>query len=228
MKKKKHKSNPHCPVPGCRTKQPHDADPIVKALSTQFSSPEKMTAAVLGAMANLGMSICRDYTQQNFFAWHTRLRQPEELYIRTLYALFIADKKELPHILSGDPPNSLMALYKKVNPIVFEGRGMLDVDQPGLIQGSFTPMDMLHEGAHVSFRAIMTSISAARHPENLLSPDEYCKHLEKYCVYLKYMHDMFKAGKEKQHVLDGIINLHRPASYHQAKAAEAEAATKTS
>ncbi len=101
-KQKKKKINPHCPVPGCRTKQSHDADPIVKAIILQFAAPEKMTAAVLNAMANLAVSICRDYTEQNFFAWNTRLRQPEELYIRTLYALFIATKEELPHILSGE------------------------------------------------------------------------------------------------------------------------------
>jgi hypothetical protein len=58
------------------------------------------------------------------------------------------------------------------------------------------------------------------HPENLPSADKYCTHLDSYCKYLDYMHGMFKAGKEKKDVLDGVISLHRPASYWQEKQAQ--------
>jgi len=38
-------------------------------------------------MAELSQSICRDLAEKKIFAWISRLRPPEEIYIRTLYAL---------------------------------------------------------------------------------------------------------------------------------------------
>lgn len=63
-----------------------------------------------------------------------------------------------------------------------------------------------------------------KNPEYLPSPEAYVKHLVTYCKYLDYMEGMFNAGKEKKHVLDGVINLHRPASYWQEQQAKAKAA----
>jgi hypothetical protein len=209
------KVNPHCPVSGCKTAKPHADDPIVKGLIHEFAAPEKMTMWTLSAMAELSKSICRDLTEKRFFAWYTRLRQPEEMYIRTLYALFIATDKELHHILSGDMPNGISGLYAEVNGVVFGDRGLLQVSQPGLTYGTFKPMDSLHEGAHTSFRAFLTCIGMARDQTSLPSADTYCKHLATYCKYLEYMHGMFKAGKEKNEVLAGIINLHKPASHRK-------------
>ena len=180
----------------------------------EFAPPEKMTLWARTAMAELSESICRDLIAKKVFAWHSRLRQPEELYIRTLYALFVATEEELPHILSGDRPNnSLSSLYEKVNKVVFEGRGLLQVDQPGLSYGTFRPIDTLNDGAHASFRAFLTCIGLARNPENLPAADKYCEHLATYCRYLNYMHEMFKAGKTKADVLSGVKNLHKPASH---------------
>jgi len=207
------KINPHCPVRGCETKKPHVDDPIVKGLIHEFAPPEKMTVWTLVAMRELRESICRDLTDNKVFAWYSRLRLPEELYIRTLYALFIATDKELPHILSGDRPNGLSPLYSKVNELVFEGRGLLQASQPGLNHGTFKPMDILHDGAHGSFRALMTCVGLSRNREYLPPPERYCEYLAKYCAYLEYMHGMFKAGKEKKHVLAGLRNMHRPASH---------------
>jgi hypothetical protein len=215
MKKRKGKINPHCPVPGCKTEKPHASDPIVEGLIYEFAPSEKLTFWVLGGMAELRESICRDLADRRIFAWHTRLRQPEELYIRTLYALFIAGEKELHHILSGDPPNGLSGLYSKVNALVFEGRGLLQVSQPGLNYGASTAMETLNDGAHVSFPAFMTCIGLVKNPQHLPAdfPDKYFKHLTTYCKYLDYMHGMFKAGKKKEDVLSGVISLHKPASY---------------
>ncbi len=61
------------------------------------------------------------------FALLTRSRQPEELYIRALYALFIASPEELAHIMSDETPNSFSLMYRAVNGLVFEGRGILEV-----------------------------------------------------------------------------------------------------
>jgi len=71
-------------------------------------------------------------------------------------------------------------------------------------------MDTLHDGAHASFRSFLTCIGWTLKPENIPSPTQYCQHLNKYCAYLNYMHEMFKAGKQKEDVLVGIRNLHQP------------------
>lgn len=197
MKKKAKERNPHCPVPGCKTPIPHNQDPVTKGLIDEFSSPEKMTDWVLTGMVELGNSIARDLGENMYFAWHTRLRQPEELYIRTLYCLFIASKEELPHVISGDQPNSFAAIYREVNKVVLGGRGLLLTPQPGL--GTSTPLDTLNDGAHASFRAFVTCIGMARYPE-FLPPsvtEKYCEYIDKYCRYLKHMYGLFKAGRTK-------------------------------
>jgi hypothetical protein len=212
MAKKKRKINPNCPVPGCRASKSHADDPIVKALILQFAEPEKMTEWTRVAMGELTESICRDREENRIFAWYSRLRLPEELYIRTLYALFVATEKELPHIISGALPNGLTDLYDKVNQVVFDGKGRMLLSQPDLKHGgTFKPIEFLHSGAHGSFHSFLTCIGLARNPENLPPPQKHREHLQRYCAYLEYMHGMFKAGKEKKHVLAGVKNLHRPA-----------------
>jgi len=214
----KPKINRHCPVRGCRTNKPHAYDPIVNGLIREFASPAKLTSYVHHAMAELRDSICRDLADGKLFAWHARLRQPEELYIRTLYALFISGEKELHHILSGDTPNGLSGLYSKVNAVVFEGRGLLQVSQPGLNYGAFTPMGTLNDGAHVSFKSFMTCISLAGNPEYISGfAGRYFEHLNTYCTYLGHMHELFKAGKPRDVVLAAVTNLHRPASHWEAQ-----------
>jgi hypothetical protein len=193
---------------------------------TEFGPPAKMVAWVRSAIVELGQSISRDLAEGKYFAWHTRLRQPEELYIRTLYALFIATEKELHHIISGDTPNGLAGYYRQVNQLIFQGRGLLLADQPGLNYGAFRPMERLHDGAHASFKAFFTVIGLRKNPEYLPSAQVYTQHLITYCRYLDYMEGMFKAGKEKKHVLEGVRNLHRPASYWQAQ--QAQSATQAS
>lgn len=176
-----------------------------------FAAPDKMAGWVCAAISELGQSMQRDWTEKKAFAWLSRLRQPEELYIRTLYALFIANEKELHHIISGDPPNGISPLYDKVNEVIFGGKGILTTMEPGLNFGSFKPMEFLHQGAHTSFAAFMTAIAVVQHPKSLPADfvERYDDHLRTYCAYLKYMEDMFKAGKSKQDVLAGVRNLHR-------------------
>ena len=214
---KKKKNNPYCPVAGCKTSKSHIDDPIVKGLIRAFAPPDKMTLCARVAMAELSESICTDFVENKLFAYVTRLRQPEELYIRTLYALFIATEAELPHILSGASPNGFSHLYSAVNRVVFEGRGLLQVKQQGLRSGTFTPMEMLNDGAHLSFRSLLTCIGWARNPENVPSLEDYRKHLSTYCTYLNHMHAMFRAGKEKKDVLAAVVNLHRPANHWKAR-----------
>jgi len=198
-------------VSGCRTTGPHAGDPIVQGLILQFAPPEKMAIWTRVAIAELRESICRDMAENRVFAWYSRLRLPEELYVRTLYALFIATDKELIHILSGVTPNDLSPLYSKVNEVVFEGRGLLQASQPGLKQGTFRPINILHDGAHGSFPAFMACIGLSRNPQNVPSPERHGEHLQRYCAFLDYMHGMFKAGKTRPEVLAAVKQLHRPA-----------------
>ena len=144
-------------------------------------------------------------------AFGNRRSFTSELYICSL----LPPKTKKHHILSGESPNGLSNLYERINREIFEGRGLLQVQQPGLSYGSFKPMDTLNDGAHVSFRAFVTCIGLIKNPEYLDKDfaDKYFKHLNSYCNYLNYMHDMFKAGKSKDAVLAGVKNLHKPASY---------------
>jgi hypothetical protein len=205
-------ANPHCPVNGCRATKPHADDPIVKGVIAEFAPPDKMTIWVHVAMAELRESICKDLSENRIFAWHTRLRQPEELYIRTLYALFIATERELHHILSGEMPNGLSQLYERVNKVIFQDKGPLKKTLPGLNEGTFKPIDTLNDGAHTSFRAFTTCIGLARNRQYLPSPEKYREHLSRYCAYLEYMHGMFKAGKDKEDILVAVRKLHGSAS----------------
>jgi hypothetical protein len=215
--------NPFCPVLGCKTKKPHTDDPIVAAMMHEFSQPERLTYWSLAAMVDLRNSIIADMEANRVFGWQTRLRQVEEIYIRALYALFVATDDELPHIFSGAPPNSVTELYRKVNPLVFEGRGEWEVKKPGQSIGEFTPLEMLHSSGHASFGAILTAIGFIRNPEIASNTEGYIKHLDAYCTRLDYMHNMFKAGKSKDDVLGGVMALHKPASHWQAQAEQARA-----
>ena len=93
--KKPPKVNLHCAVPGCRTKAPHLDDPTVKGLVHNFSDPAKVALWTMASIAELGNSIATDLAAGRNFALITRSRQPEELYIRALYAIFIATPDEL-------------------------------------------------------------------------------------------------------------------------------------
>ncbi len=215
MKKKKQKVNPHCPVPGCKTKQPHMDDSIVDGISREFSDPKKLAMWFKGAIAELRASMRRDMEEGRIFAHLTRWRQPEELYCRALYVLFIAKPQELPHLFSGEMPNGFRAIYRAVNNEIFEGRGLLETPQPGMSGGEFTAMDMLNTSAHASFPLFITAIGVARNLDYQKDFARHLEHLQKYCNYLNYMEEMFNAGKPKEHVLLGVKSMHKPASAWQ-------------
>ncbi|WP_433965978.1 hypothetical protein [Tunturiibacter gelidiferens] len=207
------KPNPLCPVLGCDTDKPHTDDPVVLAMLQVFSQPKDLAYWSLAAMVDLRNSMIADMDANRLFAWQTRLRQVEEIYIRALYVLFIAESTELPHIISGELPNSIVRLYREVNSLVFEGRGNWETPQQGEAVGQYTPLQFLHSSAHASYSAMHTAILFARYPEETQNNDGYLKHLDTYCDRLHYMHEMFKAGKSKEDVLGGMISMHRPASY---------------
>jgi hypothetical protein len=221
------KPNPYCPVSGCRTKEPHSADFLVKALVDRFAAPDKCLTWVLAGMAELRDSVTEDILDRRLFSWYTRMRQPEELYFRTLYILFLASNDEIPHILSGDLPNSFSQIYDKVNEVILEGRGEITEVKPGLVSGEFRMIDSLNDGAHVGFGAMQMIVNIAQNPEHTPNMAAYLKHIEIYCARINYMRQMFEGGKDKKTVLEAVTNLHKPKEYWEDKATEAKAAAST-
>jgi hypothetical protein len=176
-------------------------DPVVQGLSREFSDPHKLSFWVKGAIAELGHSMQRDLQENRIFAYLSRMRQPEELYYRALYALFIAKENELPHLFSGDAPNSLSAIYEAVNREILDNRGALKTPQTGLRGEQFTAMRNLNDSAHVSFPFLLSAIGVARTPEYQKDFPKHLAHLNQYCAYLNYMEGAFAAGKTKADVL---------------------------
>lgn len=224
MKKRK-KPNRYCSVPGCQTKQPHTADFLVKALVDRLAAPDRCLSWVLASMAELRDSVIDDILERRLFSWYTRMRQPEELYFRTLYTLLLASDSEVPHILSGDLPNSFSQIYDKVNEVILEGRGEITEVKPGLVSGQFRMIDNLNDGAHVGFGAMQIIVNIAQNTEYTPNMAAYLKHVDDYCVRINYMRQMFEGGRDKKTVLEAVKNLHRPKQYWEQKAREAFAAT---
>ena len=209
----KTKSNTHCPIPGCKTVTPHAEHPLVKDLILEFSCPERMTHWALTVMIELTEPMGDDLRNKRVFEWHLRMRQPKELYVRTLYATLIADERERHHILSGALPNSLTFFYPDVNKIILEDRGLLLTEQGGCDGEVFRPINSVNESAHVSYRSLMRCISAMREPRRIPSPNEFREPLAFYCETLGYMHRSLKAGKTKSEVLTGVKQRHKAAPF---------------
>lgn len=149
------KTTPACPVSGCKAKTPHVDDSTVKAFMRQ--SPADVIDWTKRCIVELIQSVIDDVNKGRIFAYLTRWRDPEELYTRVLYAMFVAPADYLPHIFSGDMPNGFAAMWKKVNEVVFEGNGTLFKEQVGLRGEVFTTMNTLNQNAHNSFSTMLTT-----------------------------------------------------------------------
>jgi len=212
MKKKHAKTNPHCPVPCCKAKAPHLNDPVVAALTQNFSDLAKVAEWTCASIAELGKSMADDVAAGRYFGLTTRTRQVEELYIRALYAMFLADSGEVAHIMSDAMPNSFSAMYRKVNQSIFGGKGLLEVSQPGLTSGTFSAMGTINSGAHASFSTMLMVIGLVKNPQYraAFTDGRYFDHVSVYCGYLDDARKQFKAGKEKAVVLAELTEMHLP------------------
>ncbi len=199
---KKVKKNPHCPVPGCKTGQPHLSSPTTAGLHHTFSNPERLALWTKHCIAELINSAMEDVEKGRFFAYLTRWRQPEEMYYRALYILFVADKGAIPHIVSGETPNSLSVMQKAVNHTVFGGKKSLDTPHLGLSGEQFTAFDTLNSGAHASFATIVTCIELAKNPE-FRAPiiDKHLEYWKSLCHELDRIEKLLKAGLSREEVL---------------------------
>src|ERR1035437_5721640 len=99
MKKKKDKVNQFCGFKGCQTKTSHTNDADVRSLLEVYLNPGELAIWAIKGITQLRDSIIRDIREKQMFALIPRLRQPEELYIRTVHLLLFADKDVAPHLL---------------------------------------------------------------------------------------------------------------------------------
>lgn len=206
-----------CPVKGCRAKQPHTDEPLIKALLQRYTAPDKLLGWVQASLGQIHDSILDDYKSNRHFGWITRLRQIEELYFRTLYITLLIPDAEIPHWLSGEPPNSLTAIYKEVNAEILKGRGKLTENQTGKGLGDFTPMGMLHSGGHANYKA-MQHVAAFELAKVIPNIDPYLAHVKTYIDRIDYMRKLFEAGRDKQTLQQAIINMHTPFEEFQKQA----------
>jgi hypothetical protein len=213
MKKKRAKKNPHCPVPGCNTKTLHLSSATTAGIHHTFSKPETVAEWVKSCIVELVQSVTSDTDSHRYFAYLTRWRQPEELYHRALYPLFVADKPAIPHIVSGELPNSFSAMWKKVNQVVSDGKGTLDQKQMGLSGEEFTAMDTLNNSAHASFATIVTCIDVSKNREKWKPIiDKHITYWKQLCVNLDYIAKGFSAGKSSAQVLTEFKQLPKTVS----------------
>jgi hypothetical protein len=217
----KNRENPHCVVPGCRSKKPHLDNSTVHALYHQFSDPASLVEWTKGCIVEIIQSVIDDVNRKRFFAYLTRWRQPEELYCRALYVLFVATPDEIPHVISCDAPNNFSAMWKKVNEVVFAGHGTLIKPLQSLNGEEFTVMNTLNSNAHGSYATMLTVYSIVRlNTFEISSIQKHLSHWQRLCDYLNHIEGLFKAGRDKSVVLGALRNMHKPLSQWQKEAAE--------
>lgn len=203
------REKPAFPVAGCKTKQPHLSNLTTAGLHHAFSDPERCAQWTKHCIVELIQSVIADVKEGRFFAYLTRWRQPDEMYYRALYLLFVADKNAIPHVVSGELPNSFSVMQKAVNHTVFGGKRALDKPLSGLSGEQFTVFDTLNNSAHASFATIVSCIEFAKKPEFRTPIIE--KHLEYWktlCNNLDQAERMFRDGKKREEVIVEFRKLH--------------------
>jgi hypothetical protein len=146
--------NQFCDVAGCKTKEPHTEDPVVRGLLAYFDTPVVIAEQAVININQLRESLRDDMKSDRSFAFLSRFRQIEELFHRTLFGLFAATPEELPHFLSEARPNSFDFIFKLLNERVCNGRLKLDkrvIRTVGLPDQ--TLWSIISQAAHVSMRA---------------------------------------------------------------------------
>jgi len=202
MPKQKQKKNQHCPVPGCKTKNPHLSSSTTAGIHDAFSKPETAAEWVKACIVELVQSVESDVGSHRYFAYLTRWRHTEELYHRALYVLFVADTKEIPHIASNELPNGFSAMWGKVNQTIYDGKGTLDKKQMGLNGEEFTAMDTLNNAGHASFATVVMCIDVTRNRERWKPIiDKHIAYWKQLAVNLDFIAREFREGKTRAQVL---------------------------
>jgi hypothetical protein len=198
------KVNPHCPVNGCKTDKPHTDDPVVGSMLAYANTPQVYLWWVKNTLLELRASMADDGKNGRRASWLSRVRLVEELYYRVLYLLFVAAPGEAPHVLSGEPPNSISIIHDQVNDELFDSSWTL---KQGL-GGSSSPslLKLLHIGAHGAYPMLYL---LHLDKETDLGLDVYLKEvLDVYLERIQKIGEMLVEGITIQHVKDRIIEMH--------------------
>ena len=146
----KPKTNPHCPVSGCRTDDPHLTSPTVAAMHQYFSKPDELAVWFKSSIVELIQSAIDDVKKGRFFAYLTCWRTPEELYYCALYILFVAANSiscsaELPNSfghVEGSRSKGLLMKVTRSTPVRSEPRTVYaDENQIASAHASFAATD---------------------------------------------------------------------------------------
>ena len=178
-------------------------------------SPAAIADWTKRCMAELIQSVTADIKAPGagrIFAYLTRWRDLEELYHRVLYALLVAPESHLPHIFSGELPNGFSAIWRKVNEVIYEGRGELLKERTDPSGRTFTAMDLLNQNAHNSYSTMLMTFGVVREGGSEWKAHVH-KHVESWqrrVEYLNHIEGLFRAGRDKAVILSAITNMHRP------------------
>lgn len=197
------KVNPYCPVSGCKTDRPHTNDPLVREMVAFSNTPQVYLYWVQNTLLELRDSMVDDRKNGRRISWLSRIRLVEELYYRTLYLLFVATPDEAPHILSGDPPNSISIIYDRVNDELLHGIGKL---KQGAGPLGHSPLEWLHIGAHGAY-PILFALEFDKETEPGL--DDYLKeYLDVYVALIQKIGILIVVdGETIQQVKGKVIDM---------------------
>jgi len=200
-------TNPHCVVKGCQTAQPHEDDPIVKTLLAYTGHPQVYLHLVKKALIEIRESIVDDHSKGRSLSWLSRIRLVQELYFRSLYLLLVAPPDEVPHILSGEYPNSFSAIYSRVNDEILLGQGILNKRIRDKVLGEVVPMKFLHWGAHGSYPLLLVLDYEEQGQTDI--NDYLEKYLDEYLNNIQEIGYLFVAGCDIKTIKANAIDLHR-------------------
>ena len=150
---------------GLQTKTPHLSSKQQPDSITLSRSPNNSRNGKRCASLKPAKSVIDDANKGRYFAYLTRWRQPERVELRYFVRVVRCEQSLVPHIVSGELPNSFSAMWKKVDRVVFDGNGALDRKQLGLSGEEFTTMDTLNHTAHAPSGTIVTCIGVSRNLE---------------------------------------------------------------
>jgi len=75
-------------------------------------------------------------------------------------------------------PNSMVAYYRRVNDLIFHKQNDWEAITPGLNDDTFTIMETLHDGAHVSFRSLLMARGFYDHPGLTMTAERFAEYIK--------------------------------------------------
>ena len=209
---KKANVNPFCPVPGCRTKEPHEDDSFVKGfLKLKTDKPAQLAQMDFTGLADIRKSIKQDIQHKRTFAWITLMRQIHELYTRAVYLLLFARDEEAPHLLSEQTPNTLHPLSVIVQKALVDKPEDFTKKIPGKLSGEFSLNEVINQSAHVSFKSLMMALGTDKNTAGKLH-EKIFGIAEAHLKSLGQIKKMFDEGKDRAAIIASLKSKHSSSS----------------